>query len=255
MDQQRAFADERTDRWSLAGRRIAAGAFRRAAPRARTAGPGVVVQAWRGTAAPPEPEIRLPWREAAALVRSLSGRILRGRTAVEALYAWCDARGIGAGPIRAIRRAGPKPEAPGAAMAEALALAPDEEVECRQVVVVRGGTVLMEADNWLVPGRLLPPVRALLRGSSDLPFDAAIAPLEPTRRTTFLRFPHPALRETARAFLFGGRSCAPDETVTLPPSAVVLEVEAVVLDWRRRPLAVVAERYRAALLAGLAAAG
>lgn len=240
------------DRWSLAGRRIAATAFRRPADRPeRAVAEGALLRLWPAAAAVEAQPLLLPAELGASAVRSLSGRIMRARTAVEALHAWCDERAIGAGPVRAIRRAQPTPSAPGAALVEALGLAAGEQLACRQVSLVRGGTILSDADTWYVPGRLLPPVCALVDGT-DVPFGAAIAPLEPSRRTTFLRFPEPALRTTGWG---AAGNPAGTEAVTLAPSAVVLEIEAVVLDWRRRPLAVVAERYRASLLANVGPGG
>jgi hypothetical protein len=238
------------ERWSQAGKRIAAGAFRRpAAAVARGIATGVVIAAWPARAAEPMPPVLLTAAEAAVRVRTLSGRILRARTAVEALHDWCEERGIGGGAIRALRRAEPRPAPPSDVVVKALGLGRDEQLECRQVCMVRGGTVLMEADNWFIPDRLLPPVRALLK-ATDLPFGAAIAPLEPSRRTTFLRFPQPALRAAARDFLLHGEDADLAASMALAASEVVLEVEAIVLDCQRRPLAVVAERYRASLLAG-----
>jgi hypothetical protein len=248
MDLQ-AVPSDRTERWSQAGKRIAAGAFRRPAGAGRGVATGMVIAAWPARAAEAVPPMRLPVAEAAVRVRTLSGRILRARTAVEALHDWCEERGIGAGAIRALRRAEPRPAPPSDVVVRALGLGRDELLQCRQVCMVRGGTVLMEADNWFIPDRLLPPVRALLDGT-DLPFGVAIAPLEPSRRTTFLRFPQPALRAAARDLLLQGEGAGLADPMALAASEVVLEVEAIVLDCQRRPLAVVAERYRASLLAG-----
>lgn len=177
--------------------------------------------------------IRLAPGDAAGLARALSETILASRTASEALYAWCVARRLGAGPIRAVKQARTNPAWPDQDALEALCPQLDEAIECRRVLLIRGRAALTESDNWFFPGRLVPPVRALLQ-ATDVPFGAAIAPQHPSRVTTCVTYPPlPAPR---------------DGFVELAPSTVVLEHKAVVLDWRQRPLAAVHERYRASLL-------
>lgn len=174
--------------------------------------------------------------EAAGLARAFSESVLQARTATEALYAWCVARGLGAGPIRAVRQARAHPAWPDEDALDALGAAPGERLECRRVLLIRGRVALAEADNWFFPDRLLPPVRALLQ-ATDVPFGAAIAPQHPSRRPTSVR-----LRRLPAA--------SADGWLDVSPSATILEHKAVVLDWRQRPLAVVHERYRGALLGG-----
>jgi chorismate-pyruvate lyase len=50
----------------------------------------------------------------------------------------------------------------------------------RRVQLVAGDTVLSDADNWYLPDRLTPAMRAAL-ADSDAPFGAVIAPLAPRR--------------------------------------------------------------------------
>ena len=92
------------------------------------------------------------------------------------------------------------------------------------MLLLRGDLVLSEADNWFLPCRL-PAEMARALHTTDMPFGAIVAPLQPSRRTFRVAIA-PAL---------------------LDPGAV-LEHRAVLLDAQGRPLAVVRERYRSALL-------
>jgi hypothetical protein len=84
--------------------------------------------------------------------------------------------------------------------------------------------VLSEADNWFLPRRL-PAAMARALETTDVPFGAIVAPLQPFRRTLRVAIASDAL-----------------------DPGVVLEHRAVLLDAHGRPLAVVRERYRAALI-------
>jgi hypothetical protein len=77
-----------------------------------------------------------------------------------------------------------------------------------------------------------------------VPFGTAIAQLQPARRTYFVRF-----AELSAAW----KASAADCSLVLSPAMTVLEHKAVVLDRDRRPLSVVSERCRAALLGGIEA--
>jgi hypothetical protein len=183
-----------------------------------------------------ERPIRLPLVEAARLVRELSTAVQEARTSSEALHAWCMARGLGSGPIRAVRQARRSPVWPDRETLKALDPAREEELESRRVLLIRGRVALGESDTWHLPDRLLPRVRLLLQ-STDVPLAAAIAPRRPMCRTTWVRYP--------QMYRVYGR-----DPLYLPPSAVILEHKAVALDRNGRPLAVIQERYRAALFGG-----
>ena len=92
------------------------------------------------------------------------------------------------------------------------------------MLLLRGGLVLSEADNWFLPCRL-PAAMAQALHTTDVPFGAIVAPLQPCRRTFRV-------------------AIAPDAR----DPGVVLEHRAVLLDAQGHPLAVVRERYRAALI-------
>jgi hypothetical protein len=169
--------------------------------------------------------------DVAALVRELSDHLLHASTATEGLRAWCEARSLGAGPITAVKRAPDRGRHPDDDMLDELRPEGHERIAHRCVRLVRGRLVLADADNWFVADRLPPEVRDLL-AATDIPFGTAIGPLYPSRRTFFVRFA---------------------EGTGPAPLMTILEHKAVVLDRNRRPLAVVSERYRAALLDGVEA--
>jgi chorismate-pyruvate lyase len=118
-----------------------------------------------------------------------------------------------------------------------------ERIAHRCVRLVRGLVVLVEADNWFIPDRLPPEVRDLLE-ATDVPFGAAVARLQPSRRTYFVRFAELSYAEKA------GTAGAP---AGLSPAMPILEHRAVVLDRNGQPLSAVSERYCAALLSGVGA--
>jgi uncharacterized protein YjiS (DUF1127 family) len=179
----------------------------------------------------------------AALVRELSDHLLHASTATEALHAWCAARGLSAGPIIAVKQDPDQRRYPDDDMLDELRPERHERIAYRCVRLVRGPVVLSEADNWFIPDRLPPEVRDVLE-ATDMPFGAAVARLQPSRRTYFVRF---AELGTGREAGTGGSPAG------LSPSMPILEHKAVVLDRNGQPLAVVSERYCAALLSGVEA--
>jgi hypothetical protein len=161
------------------------------------------------------------------VAEALSAEILRGPTATAGLTRWCAARGLGEGPVRASPLPDPDPreipEADAAALLAALALAPSESLLRRRVRLHCGAVTLSVADNWFAPDRLPPPIRAALE-TTDTPFGALVAPLDPWRKTLERRFP-------------------------VGPDAPPLEHLAIVLDGAGRPLCAVLERYARAAVA------
>jgi hypothetical protein len=167
----------------------------------------------------------------AALVRELSEHLLNASTVTEGLRAWCAARSLGTGPITAVKHAPNRGRHPDDDMLDELRAEQNERIAHRWVQLVRGQLVLADTDNWFVADRLPPEVRDLLE-ATDIPFDAAIGPFRPARRTLFVGFA---------------------EWTDPAPSMTVLEHKAVVLDRDGWPLSVISERYRASLLGDLEA--
>jgi hypothetical protein len=143
-------------------------------------------------------------------------RLAAARSATDCLEAWCRERGLGAGPMRILRRA-PLPDAPDAASL----LGSPGAIRHRSVTLMRGDTALSDCDLWWRADRLMPEMAAALE-ATDLPFGRVVAPLAPLRRLVLQR-------------------------MASPPHA--LEVQAV-LEAAGRPLAFVREFYRLALFAG-----
>ena len=112
-------------------------------------------------------------------------------SATAALRQWCAAEGIAdpskivAVPVRDAVRAEP-PE-----LRSALAVSAEEVLGYRHVRLVCGETVLSDAHNWYVPGRLTPDMNAALTATVT-PFGIIAAPLAFRReRLASLRGPSP----------------------------------------------------------------
>ncbi|WP_448663596.1 hypothetical protein ACG3SL_02675 [Sphingomonas sp. CJ20] len=121
-------------------------------------------------------------------------------------------------PIRAIVDRG-RVVRPSAAQRRRLRVWPAEPVAYRVVALTCDGVPLSMAQNWYVPARLTPEMRAALAG--DTPFGVAIRPLVPHRR----------LIDARRRGL----------------GTYILRHRALVLDARGVPLAEVVEQYTPAL--------
>lgn len=104
------------------------------------------------------------------------GTLAARDSATQALGEWCSTRKIAEPPvIRALadRQAG---EPASAAVRSALGVGADEPIAFRHVRLTCGDTVLSDAKNWYVPGRLTTAMNATLE-TSDTPFGKAVAPL------------------------------------------------------------------------------
>lgn len=114
-----------------------------------------------------------------------SGPTLRGfeqalraqDSATAALGQWCARYHI-ADPARivAVPAGGPQPGNL-AAIRAALEVGPNEKIGFRHVLLECGNTVLSDAYNWFVPGRLTPRMNHILE-TTHTPFGKVVAPLE-----------------------------------------------------------------------------
>lgn len=107
-----------------------------------------------------------------------------------------------------------------------LSVGEREPLRHRRVYLIAAGQVLSVADNWYVPGRLLPEMLTELTHGMT-PFGTAIAELKPRRKTLSIES-LAELREAA-------------EYSRLPPW--LLRVHALVIDQHGRPLCEVNETY------------
>lgn len=123
--------------------------------------------------------------EALALLQTLNADLLSHDSATAVLQDWCDAHGPGGLKITAQRvRGQDKPPTDEARIA--LRLQPGQGVNYRRVRLACGETVLSEADNWYLPGRLTGEMNRVL-DSSDTPFGVVVRPLDFRRRTLSAR--------------------------------------------------------------------
>jgi hypothetical protein len=163
------------------------------------------------------------------LMLALSERILAAASATEALEAWCAEHGIGAGGLVAL----PAPNGPDEPIddesRDALHPFGAAETKFRRVRLTCGGVSLVDALNWYLPAHLTAEISEQLR-TTTVPFGRAIKPLRPSRRTFLIR------------------RCPPTQIPMATPTDTVFEHRAVVLRHDGLPLAVVHERYRAALV-------
>jgi chorismate-pyruvate lyase len=114
---------------------------------------------------------------------ALAAHLSAAASVTAGLLTWCEARGLGEGPIRIIARAGGSPPARLAAL---LGVGTGEHLAFRRVVLGRGTLALAEAENLFLPDRL-PPGMARALAATDTPFGTVLAPLGPVRQTLAAR--------------------------------------------------------------------
>ncbi|WP_296537824.1 hypothetical protein [Rhizorhabdus sp.] len=167
---------------------------------------------------------------AAAALADLNARLLAGGSATRTLEGWCRDHRLAADPSIVAERVAGIDKPVSSEQRARLGIGPAEPVRYRHVRLRCGERVLSEADNWYVPSRLTAEMNAALDGS-DMPFGTVVAPLGIGRRTfsaVQLWRPRP-----------GDRNRAP---------AALIRHRAIVHDHALRPIAEVAETYRAPLL-------
>lgn len=177
-------------------------------------------------------------------MQTLNAELLASRSATATLEKWCREHRLAApAAVRAIR-IGTAAAAPDVEQRRLLQVSPREEVRYRRVELRCGGVLLSVADNWYVPKRLTRAMRQSL-DHSDTPFGKVIQPLEPYRRTHFMK-----LRWTP---LPAGWSAPSGEGLSIP--AELFEHHAIVCDRKHRPLAAVREVYQKQILGTPSACG
>lgn len=138
---------------------------------------------------------------ALAIVETLNGEILAGRSATLVLEKWCLDHGLsGGGEANIIAQGVKGADKPiSAEQRQRLQISADEPVRFRHVRLTCGPRILSEADNWYVPGRLTAEMNRQLE-ETDTPFGKVVRPLEPYRQTFFAKLlwhPLPEGWETA----------------------------------------------------------
>lgn len=116
---------------------------------------------------------------ASPMAAALAAHLLAAPSVTAGLQSWCEARGIGEGPIRVLSRAGGTPPA---ALVALLGAAGAEPLTYRRVVLGRGGIALAEAELLFRTAALTAEMRAAVARGME-PFGAIVAPLSPRRET------------------------------------------------------------------------
>lgn len=166
--------------------------------------------------------------DSAAMLADLDARLLAGNSATRTLEGWCREHRLAADPRITAEQVKGADKPISAEQRRHLNIDPAEPVRYRHVRLRCGAHILSEADNWYVPSRLSAEMNAALDGG-DTPFGTVVAPLGIGRRTLSVE-----------------RLWNPDEQRAMP--AELIRHRAIVHDRTGRPIAEVAETYRAPLL-------
>ncbi len=179
--------------------------------------------------------------EVLALMQTLNGALLAGRSATATLEKWCADHKMATDPkLVAKRVAGPDKPA-SEETRQRLWVAEGEPVKYRRVALTCGGHVLSEADNWYVPGRLTDDMNRMLE-TTETPFGKAVASLQPYRRTIEARTrwsPLPEGWELSPAPQ--GRSAQATGALAIPYE--IFEHKAVLYAADQKPFSEVHEHY------------
>lgn len=125
----------------------------------------------------PQPDPRL-----LALAHRLSAEILESPSATLTLEKWCRSRRDAESPPITARLIGSGGKPAGPRQRARLKAEGDEAVLYRRVYLECGPHILLEAENWYVPGRLTPEMNHAL-AHSDTPFGKVVRGLDPYRQT------------------------------------------------------------------------
>lgn len=154
------------------------------------------------------------WTDGAAA--ALAAHLVAAHSVTSGLQTWCEAHGIGEGPVRILSRAG---GAPPVRLVAVLDAPESEFLSYRRVVLGRGRIALVEAELLYRNAALTEEMHAALNDGLE-PFGAVVAPLAPRRETvsqeigtTRCGLP---LRFTARIVLATGEGLAAVDERFLP---------------------------------------
>jgi hypothetical protein len=194
--------------------------------------------------APVSPDDFVARVEALALLQSLNADLLSHDSATSTLERWCDVHRLAAPPRIAADRVTGADKLPTPEQRRELHVTQDEPLRYRRVRLRCGGTVLSEADNWYVPGRLTLEMNTLLE-TTDMPFGKVVQALHFQRHTlsaTLLWRPLPenwAVNPAAAA----------DRAAWMPRPPYVLEHRAILILPDGMPFSEVVETYTENVLA------
>jgi hypothetical protein len=119
--------------------------------------------------------------EATAILQGLNVELLTSDSEKQTLERWCVSHRLASNPQITIERLLDVEELPTEAQRMTLATSGKQPVRHRKVRVLCGSAVLLEADGWYLPSRVLPQVSALIEGT-ELPLQTAVQIMHFRRR-------------------------------------------------------------------------
>ena len=120
--------------------------------------------------------------QALALLQTLNAELLSHDSATVTLERWCRDHHLASPPKIVVQRVPGVNKAATEQQRRELRVTETDPVRYRRVKLLCGTTVLAEADNWYVPGRLTPEMNRVL-DTTDRPFGRVVQPLHFQRRT------------------------------------------------------------------------
>jgi chorismate-pyruvate lyase len=185
--------------------------------------------------------------EAMALLQTLNAQLLSNDSATATLERWCAVHQLTAQPRIVAERVPGIEKPPTAEQRRDLGVPATVPVHYRRVRLLCGTTVLSEADNWYLPGRLTPEMNEML-DTTNTPFGRAVQGLHFQRHTISARLLWQPLPESWEMSADTTSEDAEDaESVSVP--AHVLEHRAVLTLPDGTPFSEVVETYTRNVLA------
>jgi hypothetical protein len=195
--------------------------------------------------------------EALALLQTLNAQLLSSDSATATLERWCADHQLSGQPRIVAERVAGVEKSPTAEQRRDLGAAAGDAIRYRHVKLLCGSTMLSEADNWYLPGRLTPEMNDLLE-KTNAPFGKAVQPLRFQRHTISAKLlwqPLPESWELSSEAKGEDAASLPwasdysDRLKTLPLPLYVLEHRAVLTLPDGTPFSEVIETYTRNVLA------
>ncbi|MBO9575984.1 MAG: DUF3828 domain-containing protein [Sphingobium sp.] len=169
---------------------------------------------------------------AEAQITQIDTAIRTSDSATLTLEKWCAANHMADPPQVIVKKGRGSAMQANATERQQLRVSATEPLVYRRVLLLCGDHILSEAENWYVPSRLTPEMNEALKGSE--PFGKVVQPLMPKRQSLSQRRQWAPLK-------------AGDWTLARC-SQPAFSHQALVLDGKGQPLALVTELYRLELL-------
>jgi len=196
-----------------------------------------------GTGAP-WPDTLLARVEALALIETLNAELLSAHTATEVLDKWCADHKMASAPSVHARLVAGVNKPVSDEQRQRLQISPTEKVAYRRVELTCGDHVLVEADNWYVPGRLNAEINEIL-ATTDTPFGRAVRDLKPIRENFSVEILWKPLPDGWEL----GPAPADNPQTALAMPWQLFQHQALVFNAAREPFSEVREIYTRELLA------